>query len=355
MDLAWLVGISLPDPHYFIELGGQKEERILLASSLEFTRAQKEAQNCRIELLENYAAKGKSAIVEFLKTHNITHIEMHPETPFSVVAMLTKADFEVSLGTLPWYKNRSLRTPREIIWITEVQRAVESVLEEVRQRLMRAEIREVLVYEDGRVLTSEELQKFIENRLFTLGFISFDTIVSSGNDSAHPHAVGSGMLYAASPIIFDIFPRSRTNGRYADMTRTFFKGRPSDEILKMYTVVKDAQEAGIAMLKPGVDAREIHTAIENYFLEKGYETDAKTGSGFIHSTGHSINLRVHEPPGVGRLSTILQAGHLVTIEPGLYYPQLGYGIRIEDLILVTDTGFKNLTNFPKDLNTVIIS
>jgi Xaa-Pro aminopeptidase len=143
------------------------------------------------------------------------------------------------------------------------------------------------------------------------------------------------------------------------MTRTVSKGEPPAAIVKMYEVVKRAQDEAIAMLRPGATGRAIHERVEDIIFEAGYETlreghrRSKEGPvrGLIHGTGHGVGLEIHEVPSIGRGRwgmVPLEPGDVVTIEPGIYDPDIG-GVRLEDMLLVTADGARDLTRAPREL------
>jgi Xaa-Pro aminopeptidase len=144
------------------------------------------------------------------------------------------------------------------------------------------------------------------------------------------------------------------------MTRTVCKGEPNAEIVRMYDVVKRAQDAGIRALRPGITGREVHELVEDVIFAAGYDTlrpgqqhaareSGAPPKGFIHGTGHGVGLEIHEAPNVGRSGTgPLAAGDVVTVEPGVYDPDLG-GVRLEDMLLITGTGSRNFTRAPRQL------
>jgi Xaa-Pro aminopeptidase len=146
------------------------------------------------------------------------------------------------------------------------------------------------------------------------------------------------------------------------MTRTVSKGEPGAEILRMYDVVKRAQDAGIKALRPGVTGREVHELVEDIIFAAGYDTlrpghqhapalgkNGELPKGFIHGTGHGVGLEIHEAPSVGRGGTEpLAPGDVVTVEPGIYDPEIG-GVRLEDMLVITETGSHNLTRAPRQL------
>ena len=134
------------------------------------------------------------------------------------------------------------------------------------------------------------------------------------------------------------------------MTRTFVRGDPTNAVKKIYQTVLQAQEAAFALIRNGTPGNEVHEAVVGHFKECGYENGELNGkkTGFIHSTGHGLGLDIHELPRVGRQTEPLLANQLVTVEPGLYYPGTG-SVRIEDLVVVTTDGCRNLNRFPKEL------
>jgi Xaa-Pro aminopeptidase len=133
------------------------------------------------------------------------------------------------------------------------------------------------------------------------------------------------------------------------MTRTVVKGRATATAKRMFAAVKEAKDRAEGMLKDGVDGNKVHEAVKKTFEEWKFKTGEKGGRmvGFFHGTGHGLGLEVHEYPGLGRLSETIRAGHVVTVEPGLYYPGHG-GVRLEDDVLVTAKGCRNLCTFPEE-------
>jgi Xaa-Pro aminopeptidase len=199
-----------------------------------------------------------------------------------------------------------------------------------------------------QTLTSELLRAEIDSAVLHAGGVPGGTIVAGGDQACDPHERGSGPLRANSLIIVDIFPRDAKTGYYGDLTRTFIKGRASEAQRKLWNTVKDGQELALRRIKAGIDGMTIHRAIEDLFAERGYKTGVEKGRrvGFFHGTGHGLGLDIHEYPRLQKV--ILKAREVVTVEPGLYYPGLG-GVRIEDVVVVTKTGQKTLSSFPKQL------
>jgi len=223
------------------------------------------------------------------------------------------------------------------------------------------------VYDGTRAVTSEIIRRIIDDALWKRGYLGSGTIVACGRDATDPHRMGSGLIAPRQPMVMDIFPVSLATHYYADMTRTFFKGEPSEDFARMYAAVLGAQEAAIAVIRAGVDAGAVHRAAAEYLASRGFPTRTARGrpEGFIHGLGHGVGIDIHEAPRLGARSQILEAGNVITIEPGLYYGRASRrvgmrgkipvgGIRIEDMAVVTKTGCTLLTKFPKDLKSAII-
>ena len=156
---------------------------------------------------------------------------------------------------------------------------------------------------------------------------------------------GTGPLKSDEPIVIDLFPVEEKSGYYADMTRTVVKGEASSEIHDMYTTLLEAKRRAISQTRAGVSGAHIHQTVVDFFKDHGYESNSR---GFMHNLGHGIGLQVHELPIVGPAGKELVSGNVITIEPGLYYPGTG-GVRLEDMGVVTKTGFENFTAFPEEL------
>jgi Xaa-Pro aminopeptidase len=191
----------------------------------------------------------------------------------------------------------------------------------------------------------------IDIAIIQAGGIAAHTIVACGKQGCDPHERGFGVLKANQPIIIDVFPRSQKTGYFGDITRTVVKGKASDTIKKMYQTVAHGQEIGFRKLRHNVSGAAVHKEILDYFESEGFKTGKIKGrmQGFFHGTGHGLGLEIHEPPRVSPSSTdLMKTGHVVTVEPGLYYPAIG-GVRLEDVAFITKDGVRNLTKFEKVL------
>lgn len=174
---------------------------------------------------------------------------------------------------------------------------------------------------------------------------SFDTIVASGFRSCLPHGVASEKRIEAGELVTLDFG-AYFRGYCSDITRTVAVGELSDELKRIYTIVKEAQERGVEGIKAGMSGKQADALTRDYISEKGY------GEYFGHSTGHGIGLEIHEGPTLSvKSETVLKPGMVVTVEPGIYLPGVG-GVRIEDDVLITETGNDVLTKATKELLVV---
>ena len=198
---------------------------------------------------------------------------------------------------------------------------------------------------DGAVLTESMFAAALDNamRLGGADDRAFETIVASGENSAKPHArPGNRIIQVGDPVVVDF--GATFDGYRSDMTRTFcIGGAPKGELATVFDVVASAQAAGTAEVGPGVVTGDIDKACRERIAEAGW------AERFEHGTGHGVGLDIHEGPAVGAGSTaILQTGTVITVEPGVYLPAIG-GVRIEDTLVVTATGCRPLTRFPKEV------
>jgi Xaa-Pro aminopeptidase len=181
-----------------------------------------------------------------------------------------------------------------------------------------------------------------------------DVIVASGAAGAIGHDSGSGPLLAGEPIIIDIWPLDDESACFADMTRTFVIGDVTDELAEWHSLTQEALELTRAAVRPGINGREVYDIACEVYEKAGIPTQRTKADGevlrdgFFHGLGHGVGLDVHEEPGLGRSGDELIAGDVITLEPGAYRQGYG-GVRLEDLLLVTEDGSETLTDFPYEL------
>ena len=356
-----------PDP--VIALEGI-EELVLVVSSLEEGRARKESRATTVVNMNEFGAQELSArgisgtefwatlMKRFLDARSIRRVSVPPYFPLAEADRLREMGVELVVAN-DLRERRRTKRPDEIDAIEAAQRATEAAWREGVDAIRRAKMRPDKTLElDGAVFTAERLRAIVEAALLARGYASDGAICAPGAQAADPHQIGAGPLHAGEPIVMDIFPQHKQTRYWADMTRTVSKGEPPAAIRKIYDVVMRAQDAGITALRPGVTGREVHELVEDIIWEAGYDTlrpgqkkdpADPTPRGFIHSTGHGVGLEIHEAPAIARSGTKpLLVGDVVTIEPGVYDPVIG-GVRLEDMLVITETGARNLTQAPREL------
>jgi len=354
-NLYYATRFMAPDPFIFLEVKG---ERMVVMSDLEIDRARSQATVDRVlsyaELEAQVRAQGVSApgtveiVHAVLHPHGIKRLLVPTNFPYGHAAKLQELGYQLESRLEPFFERRAIKTDEEVRHIEDSQRATEEAVAAAHDALRAASPRDGMLWLDGAPLTSERIKKLINVKLMEQDCVAQHTIVAGGEQACDPHHEGSGPLPVDRSIIFDVFPRSAQTRYFADMSRTVVRSKPSPELKRLYRVVKDAQEAAIAEIRDGADGTKIHQGICDRFEAAGYKTGQVNGrmQGYFHGTGHGVGLEIHEAPRISRKGSILQEGQVVTVEPGLYYPGLG-AVRIEDMVLVTRDGCRNLTNFPK--------
>ncbi len=230
-----------------------------------------------------------------------------------------------------------------------------SLVEDVRLRKDSAEIARMRkaaeiasaglseTLDDGLAGRSErKLVIAIEQRMVELGAdgASFPTIVAAGPNAASPHALpGDRIVGDGDLVVFDL--GAEVDGYCSDMTRTIPVGALTSERELALEVVTQAQQRGVEALGPGISTSDVDAACRDYLSAQGF------GDFFVHGTGHGVGLDIHEGPFLGKATTsVLEEGMVVTVEPGVYLPGR-HGVRVEDMLLITNLGATNLTPFPK--------
>ncbi len=224
---------------------------------------------------------------------------------------------------------RLVKTPEEVQLIREAQALADRVFAEVRPNI-QAGVRELDV--------ALELEQGLRRAGAEVGFA---VIVASGPRGAMPHGVASDRVIEDGELVTIDFG-ARLNGYHSDMTRTVAVGTPSEELRRVYNAVLEAEEAAVAAVRPGVKGGDLD-ALAREILNRHH-----LGEAFAHSLGHGVGLKIHEGPSLRAGSEdVLEPGMVVTVEPGAYLPGVG-GVRIEDLVLVTEGGYEVLSRTPKE-------
>lgn len=357
-DMYYATGFVAPDPFVFIQSGGEK---VILVSDLELDRAKAQARvdqvipMSRFEEAPGACGSGRPGIVEVvdavLRDRGIRSVLVPGAFPIEYADQIRARGYRMDFRGPAFFEERETKSTSEVAAIQETLSSAEEVLEEAIQVISDSRIgADGLLYAGGRVLTAEAIKRVMGVRLIEKDCICRHTIVACGDQGCDPHNEGSGLLRAHKPIIIDLFPVSSTTRYYADITRTVVRGRASDELNRMYTAVEAAQEIVFRSARAEARAESIHAEVQEHFKSLGFESGEIGGrmQGFFHGTGHGVGLEIHEPPRISKRPGLLKSGHVVTVEPGLYYLGQG-GVRLEDMIVIGDDGCTNLTEFPKML------
>jgi len=355
-DMLYATKFFAPDPFIFLQKNGK---RTLVLSDLEIDRGRKQAKADEFVMFSQLEreTQGKSrktppyekVLVHFLRKRGIRSAIVPSNFALGYAQELTANKIRVRATNGLFWPEREAKSEKEIEMIGRALRITETGLKRAIEVLKASKpgAGKRLRW-SGTTLTSEMLRAEIDSTILRAGGIPTGTIVAGGDQACDPHERGFGPLYANSLIILDVFPRAAKTGYFGDMTRTVLRGRASDAQRKLWETVKAGQTLALKKIKAGVNGMAIHKAIQKFFAERGFPTEVRKGRrvGFFHGTGHGLGLEIHEHPRLQKV--VLKDRQVLTVEPGLYYPGLG-GARQEDVVVVTKSGCRVLSRFPKQL------
>jgi len=353
-DLQYASGFRAPDPVVYLQTG---RKRYMVVSVLECGRAQRTTCGVHVLCIEELGlppAKRRSLtewVAALLKRVDVREVTVHASFPLLIAESLRRRRIKVTPVAGPLFPQRAVKSKAEIACIREVQQSAVIAMRHALRRIQSATVDSSGCLREGnKRLDAETMRHGIDKLLLDRGCVGKDTIVACGRGSADPHERGAGPLRVGEPIVIDIFPKHQEHGYWGDLTRTVVKGQPSKRLAQMYRAVKSAQRAALQTIRPRVQVRSVHKAAQDAFVSRGFHTRAGNGKpeGFIHGTGHGVGLDIHEPPSIAPIPGVLRTGNVVTVEPGLYYPDIG-GVRIEDTVLVTTSGWRYLYPCEKHL------
>jgi Xaa-Pro aminopeptidase len=357
------VPLGIPDPFLYVERDG---ERHVVASSFELGRITEVAPELQVLPLEEFGidelyAQGLpreeielEVILRAARRFEIEQAVVPGTFPLEVADHLRGNGIQVRADREHFVRRRRVKNDAELAGIRRAQHAAEAAMDAARELLRSADRQNGSLVVDGEPLTCERLKIAVEQAFTANGAFADEFIVSHGAQTAVGHDMGSGPIAPDEPVCLDLFPRDRESGCFADMTRVFVVGTPSDELQEYHRLCRQALDRSVEAVKPGVPGSELYRITCDVFEEHGYPTllSKKPGEvlkdGFYHSLGHGVGLEVHEEPTLGRAPGELVAGDVIAVEPGLYRNGYG-GCRLEDLVLVTDKGSEVLTDYPYDL------
>jgi Xaa-Pro aminopeptidase len=362
-DMRHAVPLGVPDPFLFAEENGNRH---VFVSSMEATRLRELGlfgvhphEELGIDELigSGLAAREVAAQLALRAVGSLALKRASVPGAFPVwLADRLRADgVELDVDQELFDDRRRAKTAAQLAGMRRAQRAAEAAMDTCRELLRRAEIRGDELLLEGEQLTVERVKANM-----SVAFAAHDTtadeyIVAPGAQGAVGHDMGSGPIRPNSPLVVDIFPRDNVSAVYTDMTRTFVVGDVPDEVRQWHRLCQEALDTAVAEIRAGVEARAVFDGTCDIFEAAGEPTQRTKqsgetlGDGFFHGLGHGVGLEVHEEPSMGRMANKkLIAGDVVTVEPGLY--RAGYGgVRLEDIVLVTENGAEVITDYPYDL------
>ena len=359
-DFTYAAGFPIETALYLRFAQG---DDLLVATALEIDRARVQSKAARklerdeagFEDHGPYASWARLA-AKLLRERGFEAARVSARLQAGYLEELRAAGLDIDVDRELFQAERRHKSAEESAYIEASQKAAEAAVIEVVSRLAQADIRDGMLWLDGEPLTSERLYARASLSLGEKGFTCPDMIIAGSPECAMPHFRGEGPIRAGAPVIIDIFPSSRTTHYYGDLTRTVVVGEIPDEIRRMHDAAVQALDAGIESIRAGLAGRDVHNTVCQVLVDRGFGTTTKGFEGpdgvakMNHSTGHGVGLDVHEDPALrGPDENELQAGDVVTVEPGLYMLGLG-GVRVEDTGMVTKSGFKNFTTLTRSLD-----
>jgi Xaa-Pro aminopeptidase len=357
------VPLPVPDPFLYVEREGA---RVVVASAFELSRIREADSGIDVrapeqfgldDLLADGAPRDEADLEVYVRACNelgVTEAAVPPTFPLELADHLRANGIEVHADRELFEERRRRKNAQELAGLRRAQRACEAALDVARGMLRDAATQDGELVLGGEPLTVTRVKQEIERVFSAHGAVGEEFIVSHGPQTAVGHEMGSGTLRAGEAIVFDLFPRDRETGVYSDMTRTYVVGDVPEELAEYHRLCKEALERTTAAAKPGVNGRDLMQMACDLFHEHGYPTQLhkRPGevleSGFFHGLGHGVGLEVHEKPALSRTGDDLVTGDVITLEPGLY--RAGYGgVRLEDILVVTDDGVEVVTHYPYGL------
>ena len=309
-----------------------KNDAVLFADSRYIEAAQKTA-SCKAQLV----TKATLEIKDYLKEKNILKAYTERErltvsmadffkTAFLPCRVTPSKKLENKINEL-----RMVKTPEEIECIKKAQQIAEDAFEHILSFIRPGVTEKRIALELDFYMLSHGAEA-----------LSFETIAVTGKKTSMPHGVPDDTIVEIGDFVTMDFG-AVYKGYHSDMTRTVAVGEVSAEQRKIYEIVLSAQKASLEILKKGLSCKDADAAARDIIKSAGY------GDYFGHGTGHGVGIEIHELPNLSpRSDAILQVGNVVTVEPGIYIPNK-FGVRIEDMALITEDGIENLTNTPKEL------
>ncbi len=330
-----------------------RDLKLVLTDSRYTVAAREECPQFEVALYKNNLYESWiSLLIERFGTEQVSRLAIGFEDEFMTVQAerTIKALFQkyeiTSITWLPLHKRldrfRWIKSAQEIREIEQAEHIGDLAFAKIVQKLAD-------VYGSGQTMTEKQIAAWIEFYMKELGAeqTSFDTIAASGIHSSMPHAIPTDRAPEDGEFLTMDFG-CKVNGYCSDMTRTVVIGQGSEEQKRVYDIVLRAQETALSVIRPGIRGCEVDEAARKVISDAGY------GDCFGHGLGHSVGLMIHERPCFSsKDETVLEPGMVITVEPGIYI-EGAFGVRIEDLVVITEDGCRNLTHAPKEWKEIDI-
>jgi Xaa-Pro aminopeptidase len=362
-ELRHEVPLTLGDPFLYAERDGNS---YIVVGDFEWPRIQEAGVDAELispfglgidELLDagtKYWQIQLELALRGVRRIGVTQAVVPHTFPLQLANFLRENGVEVTPDREFFDRRRRVKNESELAGIRRAQRAAEAGMDAARDLFRRAERANGSLQVDGETLTSELVKLAIQDAFTRHGCSAEEFIVSHGAQSAIGHDMGSGAIQPGEPIVIDLWPKDAETACFADMTRTYCIGEAPQELVDYQRLVKESLDRSLEAVHAGASGSEVFAVSCEPFHRAGHKTllNKEPGevveSGYFHSLGHGVGLDVHEQPGLSRAGEQLVAGDVVTLEPGLYRRGWG-GCRLEDLVLVTESGAETLTDYAYDL------
>jgi Xaa-Pro aminopeptidase len=345
-DLYYASGFSAPDNFIYLERAADKR---IFVSPLEYGRALKEKKK-GVLVCEIRNENTVEIVKRFSSGRGAEKFAVPFDFPLGLATKLTKEGISLKPVEGSLFPRREVKSASELSKIKTALETAESAMKKAENILSESRVdKNGFITWHGEKLSSGMLRRMIDMEIVSNGAFSKDTIVACGLQSADPHQRGTGFLKSSVPIVIDIFPRDSTL-YWGDITRTFVKWKATHRFSRIHETLREVVLLAAQKAKPGIKASKLHQIAFDYIKSQGFRT-GKQGAlncGFFHGLGHGVGLDVHEEPRISpKNDAPLQKGNVITIEPGLYYPDFG-GVRIEDMIVIGEKDATVLTKYHKN-------
>ena len=365
-SLFQAIAFNVGDPAALIRfLKAEGEERLLILRDIEMARAKASAAadtvHCPADFTPSSGLSGDretataQAVAECLARKGVQSVVSDRTLPLSFADEILKRNIEIEYDPELGVLDRRQKGPKEIEALREAQADTETAIRMACETIARAtpDAAGVLHDKEG-MLTSERVREMIDLHLLRMGYETTPSIVAGGTCGGDCHERGKGPLRTGEPVIIDIFPRNKNSLYVGDCTRCVVNGDIPPVIDAMHKAIVEAKAAATARTSAGVTGEQVHEATLEKIHAHGFASglpgsdDPDDRIAMTHGTGHGVGLDVHEPPLLDFGGPVLLKGDALTIEPGLYAPAIG-GLRIEDMVIVTDDGVESLNSLPEGL------